>query len=349
MRHLIARLIGVVLGLLILAVLIAHSAVQFSQGSDLGMILCSLSYAPVSWIIALALLGALATSLLGKPRIALLLVLLSLLDLLVNGDFTLKIQNTSASPHSKLKVLTWNVQYYNAGVEPVLSAIARVGPDIALLCENRLRDEDKYLLQKILPEYRYHADDPYGHAVLSKLPLEQVRIVALPSRQSSVVTGNLVALQGQNPLRHFVHAEFKYLDQKIHALSIRLIAGRSSGNPWERLKWAIYLLKEQQAEVAFVRSYLASLEGAIVFGGDLNAPPPSQVMRQLASEYQDTRLASRYWGGFTFRVPFPKTMRLDYLFASKKHWQVLDSTYLESSLSDHYGVIADLQLRPEIL
>ena len=109
----------------------------------------------------------------------------------------------------------------------------------------------------------------------------------------------------------------------------------------ESTKWGKYLLISQNQELSVFTTYLQTLTGPFIFGGDLNVTPNTEIIHRLNHYAEDTFLEKHMFGAFTFKLSFP-TMRLDYLFHSKdvipKKSEVVK---LKTVLSDHFPISAE--------
>ena len=56
-------------------------------------------------------------------------------------------------------------------------------------------------------------------------------------------------------------------------------------------------MKTHHEEGRFFLDYLSRLKGPVVFGGDLNAPPSSKLIRRLSEVAQDALAWQRIGGG----------------------------------------------------
>ncbi|MFL5249617.1 MAG: endonuclease/exonuclease/phosphatase family protein, partial [Myxococcales bacterium] len=183
-------------------------------------------------------------------------------------------------------------------------------------------------------------------AIISAYPILDFREVDLPDRQVSLFGPNSLENGDEAPLRSFVDAAVDVRGSRVHVISVRMIAGRPPANgPWQQIRWGLYLLRAQADEFAFFESYLRQLKGPFVFGGDLNATPPSFGVRRLSAVAPDSYLALHSIGRPTFRVSAPVS-RLDYLFASRELTPVR-SARLDVMGSDHFPVYAEYRLSPE--
>jgi endonuclease/exonuclease/phosphatase (EEP) superfamily protein YafD len=309
-----------------------------------GSMLSGASYLPASWWIPLILPLAAGNWLVRRRRSALVLIGGFAAVFALSGDVSLRPRpRPPVDARRTLSVVALNVRYYLQGRGEVVHALQQIGADVALLSENVLGPaESAQIRQELLP-----ADFRMGRsgetAIISRLPILSFDEVDLPSRQASLSGPDGPADRDSRPHRSFVHAVIDVHGVPVHVVSIRLIAGRAPANdPWTQLQWAGYLLRTQAEELASFEDYLRRLKGPIVFGGDLNATPPSFVVRRLSHLAIDSFLALHLVGWPTFRVAAPLT-RIDYLFASPELTPVR-ADRIDVEVSDHFPVYAEYQL-----
>src|SRR5262249_27503519 len=180
-------------------------------------------------------------------------------------------------------------------------------------------------------------------AIVSKYPILKFTEVELPTFQASL-SGPSHFEQGEPKAhRSFSHAVIDVAGDPINVLSVRLIAGRApAADPLSQIGWGLYLLRSQNAEVEFLRAYLAQLKGPFVIGGDLNAPPSAPPIQSLRVVAKDAYLATHHLGKATFRVKAP-LLRLDYVFASAELTPI-SARRVDVEVSDHFPVFAEFQL-----
>jgi endonuclease/exonuclease/phosphatase family metal-dependent hydrolase len=81
----------------------------------------------------------------------------------------------------------------------------------------------------------------------------------------------------------------------------------------------------------------------ILFGGDLNDVPTSYTYFTVRGDMQDAFLKSGFGIGRTFTGLSP-TLRIDYIFADS-HFKIKQFNRITKRLSDHYMLVADVQLK----
>ena len=333
--------------LLMLVVSLADRWNVFSE----GMVLYGLHYLPPFWIFLLALPPILVGLLTVSRRLALGLLLLTTCNILLFGDVSYQMlfhgPPPAAGNHPQLRVSTINVRYYSEGVAETLRAIRGLDSDVALLSENVLTAAQRQQMAEHLGDYTFHAGKNGETALLSRLPVLSVQEVDLPSKQASLHGPNTVESTQDNPNRSFMHAVVDVNGVPVHLISVRLIAGRGPkrGTFRENLRWAHYLLETQQKEVDFFLDYVQGLQGPVIFGGDINAPPNSLTVRKIRLVAEDARASDHFFGGFTFPSHRPG-IRLDYLFSMNGAQALRSEIHLDVTITDHFPVSAVFRLTP---
>jgi endonuclease/exonuclease/phosphatase (EEP) superfamily protein YafD len=231
------------------------------------------------------------------------------------------------------------VRYYRAGRAKVAQSIESLDPDVVLLSENRLGAAGLTELRADFPSYTFVSGRSDETAIASRLPILDAREVELPTKAPSLHRRNRPEDQVGHPHRSFMHARVDFHGTPVNVISIRFIGGRAASDALaDRLAWGHYLLDTQRDELRFFLDYVSRLKGAIVFGGDFNAPPTAQLIRKLDGVASDAYLATHWVGLPTFPAKFP-IMRLDYLFSM--HGVVAtDAERPELRVSDHDPILA---------
>ncbi len=341
-------------GGLTLCVLLAHSGVV-PDGHSLTMF----TFIQPLWTVPFALIGFVTARSLGYHRIQGWLVVIPLVNIVLYEDYNVP-SRQRARPvplvFPTLKVMAWNVQYYDFGVEKVIAAIKNQNPDVVLLSEHildGLGSKQKKLYEAMVKPYRVYTGDFGDTAILTKLPVLEAEEVFLPSRQTNLVGANLLEEQILNRHRSFMRVRVNVDGAPVDVISIRFIAGRAKSEaPVDTVPWGIYLWETQKREVRFFVDYIRSLgTGAIIFGGDLNAPPSSWSIGQVREVGRDTYMDHHWYGDYTFRSKifrFQKKknmpmIRLDYIFASPEI-ETEKVSIEKINLSDHDAVIGEYMI-----
>lgn len=167
----------------------------------------------------------------------------------------------------------------------------------------------------------------YGNAVLSRYPLERVRVSGLPS------------LSDQSEGRAMQWARVSAPQGAVNVLNTHF-----GLDVRERTLQVEALLARDMVESAVE-------DGATVLCGDFNAHQRSAVYKRLAASLKDAQQsrAARFRpaGSFPSFLPF---IRIDHVFVSPsievQRWQVC-SSWRARFASDHLPIVVDLQLRAE--
>lgn len=330
---------------LVMLILLARFVAGTSLTSE-GAFLDGLDYLP-AWPLALLVIPVgLACWALRLRRLALVCVTTFLVLVVVEDDLSWPGRQVPAATGAPvLKVAGLNVQFYRMGRARVVNAIKSMDADVVLLSENAVRPEELPDLEALFAPLHFYPGRSEETAIVSRLPLRDVKEVELPSFQASLNRPNRLKNRFTRGHRSFLHAQLDVRGFAIHLISIRFIAGRpASKRPEDQLEWGRYLVKTHHEEGRFFLDYLSRLKGPVIFGGDLNAPPSSKLVRRLSEVAQDAYLATHWWGRPTFEVRFT-VQRLDYLFGMNGAVPVA-SARLSDVVSDHYPVWACFALTP---
>jgi endonuclease/exonuclease/phosphatase (EEP) superfamily protein YafD len=333
---------------------------------SLGSILCKYTnlpshsmiqifgYVSFFWILVVSAVILLLFLLIGRLNAALSYLGVIIIFIFLLNDFSFsyfrKRIPERAGAYDSIKVIAYNVKYYAYGIEKISSYINESGNDVVLLSESVLTPEKLEYLRSSLPSYTILSDNGHDLSILSKYPILNYKIVELPTFLASLSSSNDIdKIKANGVHRSFVHAVIDVNGTSVNVLSLRLLAGRPKDHSLrESIKWGKYLLNSQDEELSTFISYLKTITGPCIFGGDLNVTPNTQIIHKMNQYAEDTYLQEHMFGAFTFKLSFP-TMRLDYLFHSKdvisKKSEVVK---MNTILSDHFPVRA-VFLIPKIM
>ena len=334
--------------------LLAVFTIIISQGSALSKfadfsafsLIVACGYIPYFWVLILSIIVFILFLLLKHIRIALSYLTVMVLFTLLLGDFSLGYifnrEPENIRDFDSLNVVTYNVRYYSSGIEKITRFINESNFDVVLLSESVLTPEHLEYLKKYLPAYSVLTDNGHDVSLLSRYPIVDYKMVDLPTYHASLSGSNDLEKLGEKGInRSFIHAVVDVHGEHVNVLSLRLIAGRAKDKSiTEGLKWGQYLLEAQKKELEVFLNYISILKGPVVFGGDLNAPPNSEIIHEISQYADDAYLDNHPFGSFTFRTVFPM-MRLDYIFHSKDVI-VKNSGVVDVRLSDHFPVRAEI-------
>jgi len=226
------------------------------------------------------------------------------------------------APTTRIRLVTYNIRMGfdvrgRFAVADAASVLAAQHPDVVLLNEvdrgwflNGGHDDLVALARRLRMRYEFApaADPVWGDAVLTRLPIRQVRRVALP-HEGPTGAGALavrVALPGTD-------------------LAVVATHFQPAGGP---------PMAQARAAAALVRT----LGARVVFAGDLNAVPGSPALATLrAAGLREERAVP------TSPVRHP-TRSIDHVYATDAV-TVTGETAVPSTASDHLPVAADLEVR----
>ncbi|MEQ8190114.1 MAG: endonuclease/exonuclease/phosphatase family protein [Candidatus Eremiobacterota bacterium] len=326
----------------------------YSSAVLLFILLCSLDhlelFSPASvffgldcfqapWLL-IFVIPALCTCLIIKnKKIFLVLLTTYIIFFLFYGDISIIRHHGKGKDGRKLSVLALNVQYYHRGTDKVIKKIKEINADVTLLSENVIKNEElKYVTGELKPWY-FFAGKPEETAVISKYPFIDCKEVDFPSFQASLWGGNTVESIKNNRHRSFVHGVINPDGKRLNIISVRFIAGRAAGEGMgEQMKWGQYILKTQMEEVKFFREYISKIDSPVIFGGDLNGPPGSKLIKELNRFAIDSYMANNLYGKATFNTEFP-FLRLDYIFCI--NLIPVKSVVLNDIVSDHFPLYSE--------
>lgn len=181
-----------------------------------------------------------------------------------------------------MRVATWNVNSLKARMERVLDWLDRAAPDVLLMQETKLADDDAPLMPFKMRGYEllHHGEGRWnGVAIASRLPVEPGSIVTNfgdgPVRDSSAGATTSLAEEDFNP---FDEARMvSAVAGGIRFTSLYAPNGRVVGSPFYtgKLAWYERLLRWLRES--------GSTSDALVIGGDMNiAPAPIDVWDENA-------------------------------------------------------------------
>ena len=244
----------------------------------------------------------------------------------------------SSTRVSRLRIMTYNVHAcvgmdHRLDVRRIARVIAQSDADIVALqeldvCRARsgFRDQAEEIARLLEVQCQFHpawqlAEERYGDAILSRLPMQSVRSGGLPARSAKHEPRGAIWVE--------VEPE---PDVKLQIINTHL-----SLYPQERLEQSRALVREWIAD--------ASQRGMTVLCGDFNAQPSSPSYRSLKDVLRDVQhYGARRKAAATFFSSRPLA-RIDHIFVSDEleveHAHVVASR-LAKVASDHLPLIADL-------
>jgi endonuclease/exonuclease/phosphatase family metal-dependent hydrolase len=263
------------------------------------------------------------------------------------GRKTLPKSKRTRLPHAvrRLRTMTYNVHSCigldgNISPERIARVIRGFDPDIVALQEidlgrarTRRHDQAKMIAEELEMQVAFcctvqRGDELYGHALLSRFPMEVMK--------SGLLLGGATGSFGE--ARGAMLAKIKVDTGNLYVLHSHLGLGR----------------RERVAQVSELlgSNWLGQIgsEEPLIICGDFNTIPGSQAYRALTGRVRDAQTLAKDHkplNTFTTLLPFS---RIDHIFVSP-HFEVQQVRVPQSSVtrvaSDHLPLIADLSFKPE--
>lgn len=270
-------------------------------------------------------------------------------------------------PATTVRVVSWNVARFlelkrnnNKGSQKRLKMIELIKQQNAdVLCfQEFFHSTDTALYNNIsaikalgYPYYFYSWDGDgfkqwFGQAIFSRFPIVDSGVVYYPqpTQRESLLHADIRV--GKDTLRfyttHLQSVRFKTQDYQ----SIEEIKNRedsllqNSRNIFHKLKRGI-VFRAQQANT--VKEHISVSPHPFVITGDFNDVPNSYTYFKISDGLQDAFLKKGFGVGRTFTALSP-TLRIDHILVTPD-FDVLQFNRQVKPLSDHYMIVADLQLR----
>jgi endonuclease/exonuclease/phosphatase family metal-dependent hydrolase len=221
----------------------------------------------------------------------------------------------------QIRVATYNVQSFRAGIDAVAGILAAEEPDLVFVQECGPKRKVRALARSL------EMDVESSHR-----PFSRVRNAVLsrpPWRVFGADVGRFTQ-EGRTSPRGFVAARLQRMGMPLTAVSAHL--GLSP--------------REREAHAKELTDWIGGAEGGVVVGLDLNEGPGSPATKWLGDRLFDAFAHAGRGPGETFPARIP-TARIDYLFASGdiRPLRAWVSTAPEVvTASDHRPVFADLEL-----
>ncbi len=221
----------------------------------------------------------------------------------------------------RLRVATYNVRSFRAGMRTVAEVLGPLRPDLVLVQEAALR-----------PMLRRFAAHLEMGSVSSHRLFHRVRNAVLYRAPWRVTGFEVVDFPPQARLyrRGFIAAHLVLGQVRLTALCTHLGLA-----PRERLRHAREITR-----------FLGRARGHAILAGDLNEGPEGEATRWIAARLRDAFASAGEGGGETLPARAP-TARIDFIFSSDgltpvRAW-VPDGEKARSA-SDHLPVVADFEV-----
>jgi len=273
-----------------------------------------------------------------------------------------------ARKKNTLRVATWNVARFielkrnnNKGSQTRLKMMALLKAQNAdVLCMQEFYHSTDtvyynnldYISKELGYPYHYYSWDGdgwlqyFGQVIFSRYPIIDSSIIHYPrpGMPESLIQADV--LFGKDTVRfyttHLQSFQFKKGDyEKIEKIKNRedsLLY--NSRNIFSKLKRAI-IFRSRQTDI--VRDIIANSPYPYILAGDFNDVPNSYTYFTIKGKMQDAFLKKGFGIGRTFSAISP-TLRIDYILATKD-FSVLQCNRVLKNYSDHYMLVADVQLK----
>jgi exodeoxyribonuclease-3 len=171
-----------------------------------------------------------------------------------------------------MRIATWNVNSLKARMDRVLSWLERAQPDVLLMQETKLADDDAPLLPFRMRGYEllHHGEGRWnGVAIASRSPIDADSVITNfgdgPVRDSTAGAAASLAEEDFNPFDEARMLSAKIADLRI--VTLYAPNGRVVGSPFYagKLAWYDRLLRWLTESL--------SPDDALVIGGDMNIAP----------------------------------------------------------------------------
>lgn len=281
------------------------------------------------------------------------------------GDF-----NTTRSEQS-IRILSWNVRWFDEqkrvtkGAYPsrkqMLAFIQEQNPDILCFQEyfetNKVNYSNLKDIQKMNYPYCYKVIDygrkggpmEVGVAIFSRFPITDSFRIRYPGPVKLRAAESLIACDiviGGQTIRVFNTHLQSVLFQKEDYERLRIIR-TADDSILDASKSILKKLRQGYAsrgrQVDIVREQLDKSPHPVVICGDFNDVPNSYTYFHIRGNRQDAFIAASNGIGRTYSDVAP-TLRIDYIMADKR-FEVIQCKRFKVPYSDHYPVLADLQLK----
>jgi endonuclease/exonuclease/phosphatase family metal-dependent hydrolase len=306
----------------------------------------------------------------AKPKLALITVLVLLLGAkplmhifpIHFSGFTINKKNATA-----LRVMTWNVQHFDIlnhknpaayNKQNMLNLINEVGPDVACFQEmvGALRNPKAInyvpsIKQQLNLNYEYYSylsansfdgDHEFGTIIFSKYPIINRQQSKAANNSYNNVFQYVDIVKDNDTFRIF----------NVHLQSLKF-SSNSIGwmeNPTSDVNQSKFVIKrlisgfnKRKQQTNAIVAALQQSPYPIILCGDFNDVPNSYAYSQI-NQYLNNAYRNAGFGlGGTY-TKISGSLRIDNIFYSKQ-LQTLQTTVIKKPYSDHYPLVADLELK----
>jgi endonuclease/exonuclease/phosphatase family metal-dependent hydrolase len=288
-------------------------------------------------VLTLALLLGRAYRWLLTQIAAIVIVLFPLMGLHLSGPVT------AAAGARRLRVVTLNINNGASGANNVREQLRGTGADLILLQEAAHVRED--VLRVALPGYFFHKVSQF--TVASRYPITDAFVPPSVTEGDTARSLRYVRYRIQTPSgpitvynMHPISPRDALDELRGEGLRHEIASGRFLRPSWRQVPVnAQHRLIQVQAVVDDARRS----DLPVIIAGDTNLPEGSWALGHWLGAYQDG-FAERGRGlGYTFPATNRPWMRIDRILAGAG-FRFLDCVVLRAPVSDHFGVMADLEI-----
>jgi endonuclease/exonuclease/phosphatase family metal-dependent hydrolase len=271
---------------------------------------------------------------------------------------------------SAVRVMSWNVEHFgilNHKTNPeqkqqMLDLINDYKPDIACFQEAVASDYDSAAIN-YLPNiaeklgfkfyhYSYSNTDDFdakhrfGKLIFSQFPIAKTQTIILENKNYNNAYQVIDIIKDTDTIQIFnVHlqslkfsnANLKYIEDAKDAQEIDL---SKSKNIISKLKVG-FLKRAKQSNA--IQKTITESKYPIILCGDFNDVPNSYAYNTIGKNLLNTFEEKGSWISRTYSGISP-TLRIDNIFVSK-NFEVLNFKKINTNLSDHFPIFADIQLQ----
>ncbi|MFZ1368729.1 MAG: endonuclease/exonuclease/phosphatase family protein [Ferruginibacter sp.] len=320
----------------------------------------------------LLLLGFVFFWLIIKPRLAFISIIALLLAYKpVSNIIAMRLPGpfAQAKPQNAIRVITWNVAQFNVmedkkkpGVKKdMVDQVNYYQPDIACFQEMVAEDSavkdhghmDEFLEKLKFSNYFYSynvKEDFWGYAhfgiiIFSKYPIINKQTISWYPNDYNSIFQFVDIVKGADTIRVFnIHlqtlrfskANLKYIDQPTVEDQTAI---RESKNIIGKFKKG-FLKRQLQAER--IRAEIEKSPYPVIVSGDFNDVPNSYAYYTIGKGMKNAFVEKGSGLGRTFSGISP-VLRIDNIFVDEE-MEVLQFNLIKKKLSDHFPIIADVQL-----
>jgi vancomycin resistance protein VanJ len=232
---------------------------------------------------------------------------------------------------ARVRVLEYNIEAAEAGVETVVAKIREADPDVAVLCEARRSPRRPSLPPELSSGLKgWHTASAGEVFIASRWPIARADRRPLPESIDRKL------------LRVRIDAPFG----PLYAVAAHMSKAMQPGTPRrQKLRLPSYLAltgRGRAEQVKAVLDFATGLDAPVLLAGDFNTPPVGRIYGALARRFGDSFAeAGRGWG-YTYPARYP-LLRIDYIFHSRD-WRATAARVGSRPGSDHRALFAELVL-----